>query len=83
MQPELQRQTNPDPPRAHKSGITWRPIPPFELPFLDQVEPHQKVGWRTKFEYPSQPYPVLTAAIPHGNFRARLHLPLHLRSGLP
>ena len=64
IHPEIQRQTDPDPPKVHESGITRRPIPLFEVPLPDIVGPLQKVGWR-KFEYPSQPYPVLTTAIPH------------------
>ena len=66
---------------AHKSGIIGRHVPFFEKPLPATRGPHQKVGWR-KFEYPTQPYPILTTTIPYGSYQGKrtsnVSLPLHL-----
>ena len=41
---------------ACRSGIGGRPVPLFELPPLDIMEPRQKVGWH-KFKYSLESLP--------------------------
>ena len=71
---------------SNESGIIWWPVPLSILPLPGIVGPHQKIRWR-KFEYPSQPYPVLMSSFPHRSYTCKQNneasFPLHHRSDQP